>query len=272
MRVMEQYVVRTSIRNPRSNPQPFPAREEESISASDGIEVLTLRRAPANAMDIALLAELRDAFVARARDDSTQAIVLTAEGATFCAGLDVKVVPRYSRAEQLELLDVLNQMIIAVYGCPLPVVAAVNGHAIAGGLVLALCCDWRIVLDAPIQVGLAEVKVAIPYPVAAIEVVRAELSPQVARRLVLSGENVGAAEGIADGLFDESAPREGLLAAAIAKAARYAELPRAAFATIKRQLKGPAIAAIDSALREGREPLRDSWISSETTAATTRPR
>jgi enoyl-CoA hydratase len=241
-------------------------------SNREGIETLTLRRPPANAMDIALLTELRDAFIALAGDDSVQAIVLTADGAAFSAGLDVKAVPRYTRAEQLQLLDVLNGMILAVYGCPLPVVAAVNGHAIAGGLVLTLCCDWRVVVEAPIQAGLAEVKVAIPYPVAAMEVVRAELSPQVARRLVLSGENVGAAEGIATGLFDESAPRENLLEAAIRKAARYSELPRASFATIKRQLKGPVIASIESALREGREPLRDNWISPETLAATTRPR
>jgi enoyl-CoA hydratase len=241
-------------------------------SKRDGIEILTLRRPPANAMDIALLTELQNAFNSFARDDSTRAIVLTAEGTTFCAGLDVKAVPHYSKAEQLQLLDALNGMILTVYGCPLPVVAAVNGNIIAGGLVLALCCDWRIVVDAPIRAGLAEVKVAIPYPIAAIQVVRAELSPQVARRLVLSGENDGLAEGLAAGVFDESAPREKLLETATAKAARYAELPRAAFAKIKRQLKGPAIDAIESALREGGEPLRDNWISAETLATTSRPR
>jgi len=241
-------------------------------SKRDGIETLALNRPPANAMDIALLGELRDEFSALARNDSARAVVLTAEGATFCAGLDMKAVPQYSKAQQLELLDVLNGMILAVYGCPLPVVAAVNGHAIAGGLVLALCCDWRIAVDAPIRAGLAEVKVAIPYPVAAIEVVRAELPPQAARRLVLSGENDGVAEGLAAGVFDESAPREKLLEMAIAKATHYAELPRAAFATIKRQLKGPTIEAIESALRAGREPLRDNWISAETLAATTRSR
>jgi enoyl-CoA hydratase len=237
------------------------------------IEILTLTRPPANAMDIALLDELRGAFTSLAGDDSTRAIVLTGDGATFCAGLDVKAVPHYSKAQQLRLLDVLNGMILAAYGCPLPVVAAVNGHAIAGGLVLALCCDWRIVVDAPIRAGLAEVKVAIPFPVAAIEVVRAELSPQAARRMVLSGENDSLAELLAAGVFDQSAPREKLLETALAKASRYAELPRASFATIKRQLKGPTLDAIAAALREGREPLRDSWISPETLAATTpRPR
>jgi enoyl-CoA hydratase len=177
------------------------------------------------------------------------------------------------------LLDALNGTILAVYGCPLPVVGAINGHAIAGGLVLALCCDWTIVAAADTraslaepQVSLAEVKVAIPYPVAAIEVVRSELSAQIARRLVLSGENLGLSEALSGGVFDESAPRETLVETALAKAARYAELPRAAFATIKGQLKGATLSAIVSALREGREPLREHWISDETIAATKRAR
>jgi enoyl-CoA hydratase len=233
-----------------------------------GIEIFTLKRPPANAMDIALLTELKDVFSELANDSGTRAVVLTAEGTTFCAGLDVKVVPQYGKSEQLALLDVLNGMILAVYGCPLPVVAAVNGHAIAGGLVLALCCDWRIVADAPLQAGLAEVKVAIPYPVAAMEVVRAELSAQTARRLVLSGENLSGSEALAAGIFDQSAPKEKLLETAIAKAASYAELPRGGFATIKRQLKQPVISAIGSAMRDGREPLRENWISSETVTAT----
>jgi hypothetical protein len=68
------------------------------------------------------------------------------------------------------------------------------------------------------------------------------------------------------GVFDESAPRETLVETALAKAARYAELPRAAFATIKGQLKGATLSAIVSALREGREALREHWISDETIA------
>jgi len=241
---------------------------------TNGIEVVTLQRPPVNAMDLALLEDLREVFAALAYDSSARAVVLTGQGPTFCAGLDMKVVPQYGKADQLRLLEVLNETILAVYGCSLPVVGAINGHAIAGGLVLALCCDWRIVAPslADPQVSLAEVKVAIPYPVAAIEVVRSELPAQIARHLVLSGENLGLPEALAGGVFDESAPRGSLLETALAKAARYADLPRAAFATIKRQLKEPTLSAIVSALHEGREPLREHWISEETLAATMRPR
>jgi enoyl-CoA hydratase len=123
-----------------------------------------------------------------------------------------------------------------------------------------------------LEAGLAEVRVAIPYPVAAIEVVRRELSPQIARRLVLSGESLGLSEALQGGVFDESTPSDTLMETALARAVRYAELLREAFATIKRQLKEPTLSAIVSALREGREPLREHWISDETLAATKRPR
>lgn len=87
---------------------------------TNGIEVVTLQRPPVNAMDLALLEELKELFTALADDSSARAVVLTGQGPTFCAGLDVKVVPQYSKAEQLRLLEVLNEMILAVYGCSFP--------------------------------------------------------------------------------------------------------------------------------------------------------
>ena len=112
------------------------------------IEVLTLNRPPANAIDLELMEEIGDAFAAIAADDSVRAAVLTGGGRAFSAGLDLKAVPQYGRAEQQRLLNALNRSITLAYDCPVPLIGAINGHAIAGGLVLALCCDWRIVSDA----------------------------------------------------------------------------------------------------------------------------
>ena len=156
----------------RGRSQPTPARfrmKNIGHNRREGIEVLTLARPPANALDIETTEELADAFEALASDDAAAAVVLTGEGKAFCAGLDLKAIPNYSQTELRRLLDAINRMATAVYSCPLPVIGAINGHAIAGGFVLAMCCDWKIVADAPMRVGLTEVRVGVPYPAAALE-------------------------------------------------------------------------------------------------------
>jgi enoyl-CoA hydratase len=231
-------------------------------SRFDSIEVLTLARPPANALDIEMTEEIADAFEALAASDSA-AVILTGEGKAFCAGLDLKAIPRYGEAELRRLLDAINRMATAVYGCPIPVIGAINGHAIAGGFVLATCCDWKIVTDAPLQTGLTEVRVGVPYPAAALEVVRNELPPKVVRELVLFGKNMNAADALAAGIFDESAPADRLLEHAMHKAREAAALPRQSFATIKGQLRRRALERCRAAVSGEDEPLRDGWIKAD---------
>ena len=226
----------------------------------EGIEVLTIARPPANALDIETTEEIADAFEAFYPDDSAAAVVLTGDGKAFCAGLDLKAIPNYSQPELRRLLDAINRMATAVYGCPIPVIGAINGHAIAGGFVLAMCCDWKIVADAPMQVGLTEVRVGVPFPAAALEVVRSELHPQVARELVLFGKNMNAAEALAAGIFDESVAPDLLLVRAMEKAREAAALPRHAFKIIKHQLRARALEACRAAVSGEGEPLRYGWI------------
>jgi enoyl-CoA hydratase len=88
---------------------------------------------------------------------------------------------------------------------PIPTVAAVNGHAIAGGLVLMLACDWRLAVDREALFGLTEIRAGVPYPAAAHAVVQAELAPAAARELVLAGKNHGTERALALGIVDEPA-------------------------------------------------------------------
>ena len=171
-------------------------------------------------MDASSLSELADVFdgLAGEPDADVTAIVLTGEGRSFSAGLDLKAIQHSELEQQEELIEALNRAFLAVYSCPRLVVGAVNGHAIAGGLVLALCCDVRLVADVALKVGLAEVRVGVPYPVGAIEVVRQELTPPVARRLVLGGELIGAHEAVELGVFDRVVPAADLLATALTAA------------------------------------------------------
>ena len=113
------------------------------------IAVVTLTRPRANAMNLELTEEIAAVFQRLGQDGSVRSVVLTGQGKSFCAGVDLKAVPDFDEAQQRRMVDALNRAFYSVYSCPVPVVAAINGHAIAGGLVLALCCDWRIAVDTP---------------------------------------------------------------------------------------------------------------------------
>src|SRR5215813_12657018 len=136
----------------------------------DGIALVVLANPPMNVMQAGLLEELATLFEGLAANPAVRAAVIAAEGRAFSAGLDLKHVPGLDRLGQRRLVDALNDCFGTLYAWPKPLVAAVNGHAIAGGLILALCADWRVVADVPMQASLAEVKVGVTYPVAALEV------------------------------------------------------------------------------------------------------
>lgn len=235
-------------------------------------EVATLRldRPPANAIDLDLAKQL-EAVLARLEErDRPAALVVTGSGSCFSAGLDLKVVPRYGPEEQRRLIVTLNWLIARLYALPLPTVAAVNGHAVAGGLVLTLACDYRVCSDDPaMRLGLTETRVGIPFPVAAMAVVESELAPEVARKMVLVARNVAPETALHQGVVDELQPADRVLPRALEAARELAAAPRTAYARIKHQLRAGAIAAMREALAE-KDPLLASWLSEETAAAAAR--
>lgn len=232
-----------------------------------GSLLVSVDRPPANALDLALTEELADLFEALAARTDLKSLVLTGRGGSFCAGLDLKQVPAYGAAEQDRLLDALNRAFYGAYRLPVPVVAAINGHAIAGGLVLALCGDLRLAADTDSLLGVTEVRAGIPYPVGAIEVCRQEMAPAVFRRRVLFGETLSPREALAEGLIDRLTAPETLIDDALEAAATLRRAPSDGYGKIKRQSRMPALRRMREAIEEGNEPLRGDWLSDETQAA-----
>jgi enoyl-CoA hydratase len=231
--------------------------------AKNGIAVVTLANPPMNAMDAALLEEMANLFEGLAADRAVRAAVITADGPAFSAGLNLKTTPGLDRLGQRRLVDALNNGFGTLYAWPKPLVAAVNGHAIAGGLILALCADWRIVADTPMHISLAEVRVGVTYPVAPLQIARAELAPSAARRLILLGETIDAASAEALAIVDERVPPKILLARAVAQAQRHAGLPPQAFATTKRELRAAELERIGAARAGQGEPRLAAWLGEE---------
>jgi enoyl-CoA hydratase len=237
--------------------------EHLRISSRDEVMVATIDRPPANAMSLQLLAEGRD-LVERIRDELPKAVVLTGAGDFFSGGVDLKLAPRFSAQEQEQMVAGINALFSAWYSLWLPVVAAVNGHAVAGGMILALCGDHRVGAESA-RYGLTEVRVGVPYPAAAIGVVRAELGPGPARRSVLGAELIDAPQALALGMLDELLPADQVLARGLEVASGLAELPRDVYAESKRQLRGRTAAEIDSAIAA--DPIASGWLGQSSSSA-----
>jgi enoyl-CoA hydratase len=236
------------------------------IEAAGDVAIVRIDRPPANALDLDLLAEGHEVRE-RLAGEEPGAVVITGRERFFSAGMDLKAAPTLSAGEQRHTVDGINRLFTGWYSFPRPVVAAVNGHAVAGGLILALCADHRVCATEG-RIGLTELRAGLPYPVAAISIVRAELAPGTARRLALGASLVEPAEALGLGVFDELRPPDEVLPRAVEVATELASLPRGTYTQVKRQLRGPVIEAIDRALAGGAgDPVLAAWVSDETGSA-----
>ena len=194
--------------------------------------------------------------------DPPAAVVLTGREGFFSAGVDLKVAPTLDADGQREMVNGINRIFAGWYSFPRPVVAAVNGHAIAGGLILALCADYRVGSTEG-KYGLTEVKAGVGYPAVAIAVVRAELPAPAARRLALSADLVDAKAALDAGAFDEIAEPDQVLHRATEVARALSLLPSETYALTKQQLRG---AVLEDALARP-DSLLEGWTGEGTAEA-----
>ena len=241
--------------------------EQVGVERHGAVVVFRLNRPPANAFDLEFAREVEAAFVPLLDASEVGALVISGTGDYFSAGLDLKRVPLYGPEEQRAMVSTANGLLAKLYACSIPVVAAVNGHAIAAGLVLALACDYRVGSSAPCKLGVTEVRVGIPFPAVAMAVLQHEVAPHVARSMILRGNNIDPQTAIARGLLDELQPPERVATTAIDVARDLAGMPREAYARIKRQLRAKAIASIEETVASGGDPALESWITADAPAA-----
>ena len=212
------------------------------IQRRDEIGTTEVRMAhePANVLTVEFVDALAAELDRTRRDDSVRAVVLTGTGSAFSAGVELfRVVdegPRYIDA----LLESLGALFSMLRAFPKPLVAAVNGHAVAGGGVIACACDYRVMAAGQGRIGLPELKVGVPFPAAALDIVRSAIPRRYQREVMLLGrlyDPEGAAER---GLVDEIVPTDDLLGRAREIALDLASIPAAAYSLTKRQFASAA--------------------------------
>lgn len=199
----------------------------------------------ANALSEAMIAELGDALARAERE--AKAIVLTGREDRFCAGFDLKVMmsgPDAARALLARGADLLMRL----YGCPLPLVVACTGHALAGGALVVLTGDIRIGAAGAFRIGLNEVSIGMPLPVLAMELARDRIATTELGRATLRAQIYEPEEAMRVGYLDEVRPPADVVTRAKAEAARLGGLSGMAFAATKQRLRAKTIAYIRSTL------------------------
>lgn len=209
--------------------------------------VVTMDDGKANALSEAMLAELGEALT-RAEKEAT-ALVLAGRPERFCAGFDLRVMMQSPEAAKA-LLRRGAELLMRLYGSPLPIVAACTGHALAGGALVLLTADLRIGARGAFRIGLNEVTIGLPVPVLAMELARARLLPTELSHATLSARIYAPDEAARVGFLDESVAPAEVLTRALAEASRMGTFSRGAYHATKQRLRRATIAHILATLDE----------------------
>ncbi|HEY4220009.1 MAG TPA: enoyl-CoA hydratase/isomerase family protein [Myxococcota bacterium] len=209
-----------------------------TISRDGDVSIVQLDEGRGNSLSFQTLAALGQALDSVQASDA-HALVLTGVGKVFSAGLDLRACARYDRAQLASYVDAFEALFERVFSYPLPIVAALNGAAIAGGAVIALACDVRVMAESA-TLALNEVELGLPFPSMAFEIGRFGYPPAAHVDGLLLGKSFSAAEACARGIAAEVA--SDAVAASVVRAKEFAARDGNAIMHIKRMLRAEALA------------------------------
>ena len=234
-------------------------REQE-----DRVFVLRMEHGKANALDVEFSGALASTLAELDRNEECAAAVLTGSGSIFSAGVDLFRVLEGGSSYLDAFLPALSLLMERLRGFSKPLVAAVNGHAIAGGGVMALATDYRLMSDGEGKIGVPELRVGVPFPGAALEIVQAAVPAAHLGDVVLRGGLFSAREAKARGLVHEIVEAEAICGCAVEIGHELARIPKGTYAVTKRRLRATATAPVDPAYEAEVEEL---WKDPEMHAA-----
>jgi enoyl-CoA hydratase len=226
-----------------------------NMRLDDGVAIVTLEHGKANALDLEFCEALAVLFEELRAMPEVRAVVVTGQAKMFSAGVDLKRLGAGGADYVRRFLPLLHRLYDALFFCPKPVVAAVNGHAIAGGAVLAACADRRVMARYSGNVGITELQVGVPLPALAFEIVRLVVPPRYLPEFTLGAATYASDDALIKGWVDEVVDGWELMPRAVRLARTYAALSPEAFAQSKAQIRQPVVermaasgAAIDEAV------------------------
>jgi enoyl-CoA hydratase/carnithine racemase len=230
----------------------------------EGILIVFMARGKANPLNDAMVEELNSAFRLAAKDESVRGVVLASDRPKFFSGgFDVSEVFRYDRDTMTQFFGRFIDLYECMLKVPKPVVAAVGGHAFAGGAVLALACDLRVMAEGNFGFALNEINIGLVLPPGMIRMAAGAVGVVKARELVLEGKTFTPSEALDAGLASELASPESVLERATARARELGAKPPLTFARVKRNFVEVAGLLSPGGDRQFLDRFIEHWFSPE---------
>ncbi|MCH9650883.1 MAG: enoyl-CoA hydratase/isomerase family protein [Deltaproteobacteria bacterium] len=229
------------------------------------VRLLRMNRPPANALNPELIAALREAVAAFGKE--AEALVISGSPGMFSAGLDVPTLIQLDRETLAGVWADFYSLLQSLAASPIPVVAAITGHSPAGGAVIGVFCDRRIMAEGRFKIGLNEVRVGLSLPSAIYLALERLVGPRLAEQMATEGQLIDALEAHRVGLVNELAAADAVEERAVATCLRLLKLPRRALARTRQTARGPLLAGFEKRREQDLETVMEEWFSDETQQA-----
>jgi enoyl-CoA hydratase/carnithine racemase len=235
------------------------------IEYKDNVGIIKLNHGTTNALNSELIRKLTEALHVIKNDSEVRSLVLSSANEKFFAiGLDIPELFNLTQEEFTKFYHSYNSMCMDLYSFPKPTIAAITGHAIAGGCILTLCCDYRLMAEGRKLMGLNEIKLGVPIPYPGDCVLRQLIGIKMVREITDMGDFYDSKTLLQIGMVDEVVPIDQLLSTAIEKAHKLGSLPLDAFQKIKRNRIEAVEYQMRKNLAEKEKLFVESWYRDAT--------
>ena len=230
---------------------------------TDRIGVVTLAREKDNAINNALLDDINAELDKLDADDGVDGIVLTGRESFFSFGFDVPLLLAMSRADLTRFLTRFTATLLRLFTSSKPIIAAINGHATAGGCMIVMACDWRVAAEGRARIGLNEIDLGVSVFRGSAEMLRYRVGDHGAERILSEGTMYSIAEAERLGMVDEVVPPDQLLKTATARARKLGGKPKTAYRAIKKLIRGDVVERIVTGEPAALDAFVDGWYTDE---------
>lgn len=236
------------------------------VSKTGKIATVTLARGKVNALNEPMLREIRTRFQDLEKSDEVRAVILTGRGKFFSFGFNIPELLSYSKDDFIRYLTKFANFCSYLFLFPKPVIAALNGHTIAAGCMLANACDLRVMVSEKAKIALNEITFGASVFAGSVAILKFCVGSRNAETILYSGAMYSPDEAVRLGLVDQIVPAENLMRAAEKTAVNFASKSAAAFSSIKGLLRRPIAEEMAKREQDSLREFADIWYSEETWA------